>query len=61
VVRLEVLLFAGCLDSPHGPDALSSTFEESLREIADFKEPKSAPAGVPSMLDSLEVKVLYPT
>ena len=44
VVKLDVLLFAGCVDSPHGPNALSSTFEKSLREIADFKEPKSAPA-----------------
>jgi hypothetical protein len=46
VVKLDVLLFAGCVDSPHGPNALSSTFEKSLREIADFKKPKSAPAPI---------------
>ncbi len=44
MVKLEVLLFAGCVDSAHGSDALSSTFEKSLGET-DFKEPKSdAPA-----------------
>jgi len=45
VVKLEVLLFGGCVNSPHGPYGLSSSFKKSLREIADFKEPKSAPAG----------------
>ena len=45
VVKLEVLLLGGCVYSPHGPDGLSSTYKKSLREIADFKEPKSAPAG----------------
>ncbi len=44
MVKLEVLLFAGCVDSAHGSDALSSTFEKSLGET-DFKEPNSdAPA-----------------
>jgi hypothetical protein len=37
----------GRADSPHGPDGLSSIYKKSLREIADFKEPKSdAPAGL---------------
>jgi hypothetical protein len=36
---------SGCVTSAHGPAGLSSTCEKSLREIADFKEPKSAPAG----------------
>jgi hypothetical protein len=46
VVKLEVLPWGGRADSPHEPDRLSSTHKKSLREIADFKEPKSAPAGV---------------
>ena len=45
MVELEVLLLRGCVHSPHGPDGSSSTYKKSLREIADFKEPKSAPAG----------------
>jgi len=44
VVKLEVLLLGGCVYSPHGPDGLSATYKKSLREIADLKEPKSAPA-----------------
>ena len=32
VVKLEVLLLAGCVNSPHGSDALSSTYEKSLRD-----------------------------
>ena len=44
VVKLEVLSLEGRADSPHGPDGLSSTYKKSLREIADFKQPKSAPA-----------------
>jgi len=31
VVKLEVLLFAGCVHSPPGPDGLSSTEQKSLR------------------------------
>ena len=45
VVTLEVLPLGGRADSPHGPDGLSSSCKKSLREIADFKEPKFAPAG----------------
>ncbi len=37
-------LLKGRADSPHGQDGLSSTYKKSLREIADFKQPKSAPA-----------------
>ncbi len=32
VVKLEVLLLAGCVNSPHGSDGLSSTYEKSLRD-----------------------------
>ena len=46
VVKLEVLPWGGRADSPHGPDGLNSTYKKSLREIADFKEPKSALACV---------------
>jgi len=46
VVKLEVLPWGERADSPHGPDGLSSTCKKSLREIADFKGPKSVPAGV---------------
>jgi hypothetical protein len=42
VVKLEVLLLGGRVRSPHGPDGLNSSYKKSLREIADFKEPKSA-------------------
>jgi len=45
VVKLEVLLLAGRVDSPPGLGGLGSTCKKSLREIADFKPPKSAPAG----------------
>ncbi len=40
----------GCAESERGPFG-----------IADSKSQESAPAGVPSMFDSLEVKVLYST
>ena len=45
MVKLEVLLFGGCVNSPHGPYGLSSTSEQSLREIADSQRQESAPAG----------------
>jgi hypothetical protein len=60
VVKLEVLLLAGSVNSPHGSDMLSSTYEKSLREIADFKEPKSAPAGLWQMAFSDDVPVYPP-
>ena len=44
VVKLDVLPLGRRADFPHGPDGLSSTYRKSLREIADFKESKSAPA-----------------
>jgi len=46
VLKLEVLLLGGCVNSAHGPDGLSSFSEKSLREIADTKHRVSAPAGV---------------
>jgi hypothetical protein len=45
VAKLEVLLFAGCVNSPHGRYGPSSTSEQSLREIADSQRQESAPAG----------------
>jgi len=42
-VKLKVLLFGGCVDSPHGLHGVSSISEMSLREIADTKSRVSAP------------------
>ena len=44
MVKLEVLLFGGCVNSPHRPDGLRSASEQSLREIADSQRQESAPA-----------------
>jgi hypothetical protein len=49
VVKLEVLLLGGCVNSPHGPYGVSSTSEQSLREIADSRRQESAPAGPPPL------------
>ena len=46
MVKLEVLLLGGCVNSPQGPYGLSSTSEQSLGEIADSQRQESAPAGV---------------
>ena len=46
VVKLEFFQLGCRADSPHGRDGLNSTYNKSLQEIADLKEPKSAPAGV---------------
>ena len=45
MVKLEVLILGGCVNSPHGPYGPSSTSEQSLREIADSQRQESAPAG----------------
>jgi hypothetical protein len=46
VGKLEVLLFAGCVNSPYGLDGVSSFYDQSLREIADTKTRVSALAGL---------------
>ncbi len=44
VVKLEVLLFTGCVNSPQGSVALSSTYEKSLR---DHRLPKAGVCASP--------------
>src|ERR1035437_6603586 len=56
VVKLEVLPQGVRADSLHGPHGLNSAYKKSLREIADFKEPMSAPAGewFPNLCSNLD-------